>query len=174
MAKYIVDSATKKISEDKNYSKKVIKKTKEIGIDLYKECYKVFDNLDKLEINNPFFAKTWQKIIKLFFEIHGIGFGVIASDLQHHHFSNLLEKIIKGKIKKYKLEKSLGDYVGILTKSPLPTKKFLANKNLLEICNKIEKVEIKKEFSKMPTDKLVKFLKNNQPEILKLLSSFIF
>ncbi len=112
----ISDAVERHINKTKDYSEKIMTKSREIGEKLYKHNYEVIDN------EGGDLSKQWEIIFELFYQLCAIGLGAVMSDLEHHRFSNRLEKIISEKITQYSLPRTLGEYVSTLTYSTASTR----------------------------------------------------
>ncbi|MBI5071330.1 hypothetical protein HZB93_00305 [Candidatus Falkowbacteria bacterium] len=168
------EKIAKKIHSEKNYGKKILIKTEEIAVDLYKKYYEIFDLLENENPNFKKIADKWEEAIETFFKICSVGFGAVMADLSHYGLSNALEKIVNKKIEQYKLKRSLGSYVGVLGKTSLKTKSFIFKKKLFDICQEIERLKIKNIFLESPTPRLFSLLKRNYPALFSGLNDLVY
>lgn len=141
-----------KIKNNKDYSKTLIKESKQIGTKLFLACRKVLDkNLTKLD--NKKLAEHFEKLYKLAMELCGVGLAAVVSDLRHYKLSKLLKNIIREKIKKFGLKRKTNDFLSILITSNKPTYRTEERIKILKLADSISE---KKEKSPQISRKIAK------------------
>lgn len=141
----VSDVVAQKIAKDKSFSKKIITRSRIVGTRLYRECYLALGEIKKRKL----LQSRWAEIFELFYQLCALGLGAVMSDLEHHRLSQQLDAIVNEKIVKHKLRRPLGEYIGILIQSSMPTHTSAAKKELLKLAkNKPALEELNKYIKK--------------------------
>lgn len=125
----VSDAVARKIAKDKSFSNKIVTRSKIAGQRLHRECYLALGEIKKGRL---LYAR-WSELFKLFSELCVLGLGAVMSDLEHNRLSRQLDAIVSEKIAKYKLPRSLGEYITVLAQSTTPTYALAAKKELWQL-----------------------------------------
>lgn len=99
--------------KNKNFSSKLLSDTISIGLDLFKKN-NYLEKLNLKKVSNKQLANEIRTLYLLGNKICDLGQIAVFTDLRFYLFSQLLKNLIKDKLNKSKLKKSVNDYFSLL------------------------------------------------------------